>query len=483
VDGDDPVTTMHRAGGGWASDDVTFTLDATDASAGVAETRYRLGPGPEQVYAGEVVTVSEEGTTVVSYWSTDRTGNVEDVHRARIGIDRTPPVTTFDAPASHAGSLRVTLSASDALSGVARTSCSLDGGAWTDAAALDVDTNGMHTLRFRSADAAGNVEDTRTVTFTVAAHFDRIAGDDRYGTSVAASREAFPDGADAVVLCTGANWPDAISGSALAGAYSCPTLLTVTDEVPDPVLAEIRRLGARQVFLLGGTSAIGPSAVTQLRHALPGVAIVRLGGIDRYETAALVAAAVVEKLHEDGRAFDGVAFVASGRSFPDALAAAPVAAYRCRPILLSKDATLTSFTEAFVRDEVREAVVLGGPPSVATDIEVSLGGVLDGRVRRIAGADRYATSALVAEYGVSEGLAWDGVALATGALFPDALTGGVMKGRLGSVMLLTPPARLAPEAAAALAAHRDVVTRLRFLGGLDALPLSVRMEAMAALED
>ncbi|MCL5887678.1 MAG: cell wall-binding repeat-containing protein [Actinobacteria bacterium] len=49
----------------------------------------------------------------------------------------------------------------------------------------------------------------------------------------------------------------------------------------------------------------------------------RIKGDDRYKTADAVAARVIEV---KGGAFDGTAFVATGANFPDALAAAPLAA-------------------------------------------------------------------------------------------------------------------------------------------------------------
>ncbi len=53
----------------------------------------------------------------------------------------------------------------------------------------------------------------------------RIAGIDRYETAVKACRSAFPT-ASAVVVASGENFPDALAGAGLAGAYDAPLLLT-----------------------------------------------------------------------------------------------------------------------------------------------------------------------------------------------------------------------------------------------------------------
>jgi putative cell wall-binding protein len=89
---------------------------------------------------------------------------------------------------------------------------------------------------------------------------------------------------------------------------------------------------------------------------------------------------------------------------------------------------------------VTDVIIVGGPAAVSAATEAQLvAEFTTAGVDRISGATRYDTAANMAQYGVDEvGLAWDGVALATGRDFPDALTGGVMQGLMGSTLLLTP---------------------------------------------
>jgi hypothetical protein len=105
----------------------------------------------------------------------------------------------------------------------------------------------------------------------------------------------------------------------------------------------------------------------------------------------------------------------------------------------------------------------------------------DGVVRR-GGADRYETGVRVAEYGVSAGLGWSGVGIATGGDYPDALSGGAMLGSMGTVALLTPGQALAPSVDAVLSTNRDLITRVHFLGGAGALLPTVRAQVRAVLE-
>jgi C1A family cysteine protease len=84
--------------------------------------------------------------------------------------DTTAPATTAGGiPASGWSSSPVTvsLSATDAGSGTAYTEYSLDGGAYTRGTSAAVSLTGPHTLAFRSADNAGNVEAVQTATIGI----------------------------------------------------------------------------------------------------------------------------------------------------------------------------------------------------------------------------------------------------------------------------------------------------------------------------
>ena len=155
----------------WVNTNVTFTLTATDGPTGqVANSFYALGAGSSTTYTAPV-TLTSEGTTTVHYWSVDTTGNVETSHSVDVRIDKTPPQTTSNALPTYAGVASITLSASDALSGVASTQFKLDDEATqtSNANPTVVTTNepGSHTLAFFSVDNAGNAEAVTTVPFTV----------------------------------------------------------------------------------------------------------------------------------------------------------------------------------------------------------------------------------------------------------------------------------------------------------------------------
>lgn len=88
---------------------------------------------------------------------------------------------------------------------------------------------------------------------------ERLAGADRYATAVAAS-QFFPTGVIDVLVATGVNFPDALAGSAAAGALRAPLLLVAPGCMPPAVSAEIDRLAPATTSVLGGEAAVSAAA-------------------------------------------------------------------------------------------------------------------------------------------------------------------------------------------------------------------------------
>ncbi|MBA4371056.1 MAG: hypothetical protein C0418_05715 [Coriobacteriaceae bacterium] len=310
-----------------------------------------------------------------------------------------------------------------------------------------------------------------------------VEGADRFATAVSASRRAFAtQTAETVVVCSGSGWADALGGAALAGAVRGPVLLVPASGVLPPAVAEeIARLQARTAIVIGGPSAVPSSAVAALGTAGIGT-VRRIGGTNRYHTAALLASAAVTEMKARGRTFDGTVYLASGENFPDALAASPLAAGLGRPILLTRPRDLPEQTATGLRSiKAKQAYVLGGTGAVSEAVRSRAGSATGAPAVRIAGADRYATAVEVAKHGIASGLSWSGLGLATGASFPDALAGGVMLGQMRTALVLTPGKALDPRVSALLAEHRAEIGRLCCLGGTGAVSKDVRKQVAAAL--
>ncbi len=315
-----------------------------------------------------------------------------------------------------------------------------------------------------------------------------IEGATRYDTAVSASQNLYyeggpilpfrsPDG-PTVVLATGENWPDALGGAHLAGHFRSPMLLTKRDSTPASVLAEIQRLEPSHVVILGGTAAVSEAVESLLAQTYT---VERVSGDNRYATAR----AIVERARVGGIPdYKGPALVATGRDFPDALAGSPLATNGW-PLFLVSSAGLDNETLTLMQETVAGPIlILGGTSVVSQNVEDELRTEFGtGAVTRLGGANRYETARLIAEYGQSEGiLDWDGLGIATGESFPDALAGGVMCGILDAPILLTKRSSLPAPTDEVLRSWAPAVNEYYFIGGLGAINQDVRDAVQAALK-
>lgn len=149
----------------------------------------------------------------------------------------------------------------------------------------------------------------------------RIAGQDRYSTAAMIARE-FGTGVDTLYIASGQDYPDALAGAAVGGATGSPVLLTNPRELPTAVREAVEFLAPEEIVVLGGTPSVSSAVESELREL---GAVERVAGTDRYDTAAQVASRL---------GTSGLALVASGINFPDALSGAALAGASNAPILL-----------------------------------------------------------------------------------------------------------------------------------------------------
>ncbi|TFV83802.1 hypothetical protein E4V99_01555 [Microbacterium sp. dk485] len=258
----------------------------------------------------------------------------------------------------------------------------------------------------------------------------RLAGDDRYGTAVAVS-QAFAPGVAVVYVATGADYPDALSAAAVAARDGGPLLLTRRHVLPAAVAAEIARLAPARIVVVGGTGVVDAGVERQLGAIAP---TSRVSGRDRYETSARLVASAFPA----GAAPD--VLLATGRTFPDALAASGAAGAAGMPVLLvngAAQALPSDVLSELARLGARGISVAGGYGAVSAGIQAQLqrAGFV---VQRHAGASRYETAAAINEAFFAPGDAGL-VVMATGADFPDALAGAALAGVRGAPLHIVRP--------------------------------------------
>ena len=163
-----PTTTASVApaspdlANGWYGSGPTVTLSPSDATSGVASTKYTIDGGAVQTYSAPFA-VATEGAHTIAYWSTDNAGNQESAQQLTVKVDLNPPSSSAQiTPAAQNGwyaSPTVTLTGNDgAGSGIDYITYSVDGGAFADLRAALRLHDRQPFVQFRAFDVAGRME-------------------------------------------------------------------------------------------------------------------------------------------------------------------------------------------------------------------------------------------------------------------------------------------------------------------------------------
>ena len=185
----------------------------------------------------------------------------------------------------------------------------------------------------------------------------RLSGPHRYATAATVAQEV--GGTSAVIARgNGTGWADAMAASAYAAHRRLPVFLVDGKRLESATVSALRRLGVRNIDIIGGSSAVSGSVEQQLRGM--GITTRRLGGADRLETSAKIADASASAGMSAARVW-----LATSRNWVDALAAGPAVA-RKGGVLLLADPRGVSTAQATGRwltaraSVVDSAVLVGG---------------------------------------------------------------------------------------------------------------------------
>lgn len=252
----------------------------------------------------------------------------------------------------------------------------------------------------------------------------RVYGKNRVETAIKISKDYFGS-ADTVIVVDASNFPDAMTASVLAKQLKAPILLTNSKKLDSKVKAEIERLGASDVIIVGGNSSISEAVRRELAE-IDTDGVERIHGKDRYETSAKVAKEVVDKT---GKLEHAV--IASGEVFADALTVGPYAAREGYPILLVREKSVPkSVKDTITALDIKQVSIAGGVSSVSKGLESTLPTVYE----RLSGKNRYETAMDIAVNGIKKS---DEIFVANGEQWMDALVIGPVGGMLNMPILLT----------------------------------------------
>lgn len=217
---------------------------------------------------------------------------------------------------------------------------------------------------------------------------ERIEGENRYETSLEVSKKAFTK-SEKVYLVSGEKFPDALSAASLTAEGDEPIVL-VNDKTIDKVLAEVDRLNAKEIVLVGG-GAISASNKNKVKEFAKShsATVSEIAGKDRYDTAVKVANKTIAKLGNKGKVIiaganryetsvkiaekffantDGI-FMASGEAFADSLSVSYYAAQKNTPVVLTKSNRLHDNTRKYMENNKnKNYYVIGGENAVSSNL-------------------------------------------------------------------------------------------------------------------
>lgn len=207
----------------------------------------------------------------------------------------------------------------------------------------------------------------------------RIAGADRYGTALAIANEISGGSGNLdepyAFVATGLNYPDALAASSISYALDIPIYLVPGTTIPQATIDQMVTDGVEMPVILGGTGAVGTGVEIALRGRFGDENVWRVWGPNRYQTAYEVSQFAKDILDFGPSG----ACVATGESFPDALAGGQLAGVRYAPIILTDGTSLSLAAQDFCTGnemDVRYITFLGGPGAISQDVRDDINGWL-----------------------------------------------------------------------------------------------------------
>ncbi|MEE0248476.1 cell wall-binding repeat-containing protein [Peptacetobacter hiranonis] len=223
------------------------------------------------------------------------------------------------------------------------------------------------------------------VSVSAATTSEQLVGADRADTAVKISKDGWKS-AETVILVNDSAIPDALTATPLAYAKNAPILLTAKGGLTKATANEIKRLGAKDVIMIGG-DAVLPTKIENELKAL-NVKTDRVKGSTREETALAIA-----KRLDGIKDISEIAVVNGTTGLADAVSVAAAAAEKGMPILLANPKSGLSAVEKFINSEsIKTSFVIGGDEAVSDEAIAKLPGK-----QRIEGSDRNDTNAKVIE--------------------------------------------------------------------------------------
>ena len=187
--------------------------------------------------------------------------------------------------------------------------------------------------------------------------YERIGGYDRYETSTLIALQLQ---SDSVIVAYGDDFPDALASASFAGIRQIPIVL-INKTLPQSVANYFKTQKPSNVIVVGG-EAVVPTGLLSSK----GIVIEkRLGGIDLYDTSA-----IIYDYSKTSYTSPDI-FIASGEDFPDAMVGTVVASKSKAPLLITRTNTIPTPIYSILTSRINQSCgvvyILGGTSVVSAD--------------------------------------------------------------------------------------------------------------------
>ena len=281
---------------------------------------------------------------------------------------------------------------------------------------------------------------------------ETLIGKNRIETAIKISKDGWTS-AETVILVNDSAIPDALTATPLAYVKNAPILLTGKDKLNKEAADEIKRLGAKNVILIGGDAVLSANIEKSLKDLKLNVD--RINGATREETALAIA-----KRLDGIKDVSEIAVVNGTTGLADAVSVAAAAAEKGMPILLANPKKGLTASEKFIKDEaIKASYIIGGTTALPEKLVSSLPSK-----QRIEGSNRNDTNAKVIEKFYSDKeldnlyLAKDGRSGNNQLI--DALAVGVIAAKNGAPVLIASKKLNAKQEAVVNTKKVDTITQV-----------------------
>lgn len=207
-------------------------------------------------------------------------------------------------------------------------------------------------------------KDTEDILINKGFNVKRVFGQDRFETNNSIINSIAPLEGTPVFISNAYGFADALSASSIAAIKGYPLLLTQTNEIPNIIKNQLSKIKPSKVYIVGGTGVITSTVETQIKELLPLAEIIRLAGVNRYETSM--------NLYKHFNLDSKNILLVSGRDFPDALCGSQLAAKLNTSMVLCDEDNLDSQQGEFNKKNIENFYLLGGTGALTSDVEQSI---------------------------------------------------------------------------------------------------------------